>query len=160
MGKSVLPSIFVSLSGASVAALENQAGDMVSSSPGYELRLDFLQDFSDMESRLHQMFLRMHNPLTIATCRRVEAGGHFQGSVEEQVAILQSAVRAGSQWVDLEIESVDDVGPGVLKQFAPAKVICSYHNYRKTPPLGAIYRRMARLPVQVVKICWLERVVW
>ena len=157
MGKSVLPSIFVTLSGASVATLENQAGDMVSSSAGYELRLDFLQDFSDLESRLHQMFLRMHNPLTIATCRRAEAGGRFQGSVEEQVAVLQSAVRAGSQWVDLEIESVDDDGPGILKQFAPAKVICSYHNYRKTPPLGAIYRRMARLPVQVVKIASFAR---
>jgi 3-dehydroquinate dehydratase/shikimate dehydrogenase len=157
LGKSVLPSIFVTLSGASVAALENQAGDLVGSSAGYELRLDFLQDFSDLESRLHQMFLRMHNPLTIATCRRVEAGGHFRGGVEEQVAILQSAVRAGSQWVDLEIESVDAVGLGVLKQFAPAKVICSYHNYRKTPSLGAIYRRMARLPVQVVKIAGFAR---
>lgn len=157
MGKPALPSIFVSLSGPSVAALEDQAGDVIGSSAGYELRLDFLHDFSELESRLHQMFLRMHAPLTIATCRRAQAGGHFQGSVAEQVAILQSAVRAGSQWVDLEIESVDHAGRDVLKQFAPAKVICSYHNYRKTPPLGAIYRRMARLPVQVVKIASFAR---
>jgi 3-dehydroquinate dehydratase/shikimate dehydrogenase len=125
----------------------------VSGSPvGYELRLDYLQDFSDLESRLHQMFIHLHFPQTIATCRRVEAGGKFQGDVEKQAGILQAAVRAGCQWVDMEIESVDRAGVSILKQFEPAKVIASYHNYRKTPALGSIYTRMSRLPVKVVKI--------
>ncbi len=152
MAKAGTPTIFVTLAGPTVAALENQASRVNGSPVGYELRLDYLQDFNELESRLHQMFLRMHSPQCIATCRRAEAGGQFRGDVNEQVTILQAAVRAGCQWVDLEIESVQAAGRGILKQFAPAKVISSYHNYRKTPPLGTIYRRMVRLPVQVVKI--------
>ena len=31
-------------------------------------------------------------------------------------------------------------------------MIASYHNYRKTPSLGAIYRQLARLPVDMVKV--------
>ena len=152
MSKPGTPSIFVSIAGPSLSALEDQASRVSGSPVGYELRLDYLQDFTDLESRLHEMLLRIHYSQTIATCRRTEAGGQFQGDVEQQVAVLQAAVRAGCQWVDVEIESVDAAGPEILKRFAPARVISSYHNYRKTPPLGAIYRRMARLPVQVVKI--------
>lgn len=119
---------------------------------GFELRLDYLQDLTDFEPRLHQMLLGFHFPQTIATCRRAEAGGQFQGGVDQQVALLQAAVRAGCQWVDLEIESVDRTRSSLLRQFQSAKVIVSYHNYRKTPPLGPVFRHMARLPVQVVKI--------
>jgi 3-dehydroquinate dehydratase/shikimate dehydrogenase len=152
LSKPGTPTIFVSIAGPSIAALENQAIRVIGSPVGYELRLDYLQDLNDLEPRLHEMLLGMHAPQIIATCRRAEAGGQFQGDVEQQVTVLQAAVRAGCQWVDVEIESVDEAGPDIFKRFAPAKVICSYHNYRKTPPLGAIYRRMARLPVQVVKI--------
>jgi 3-dehydroquinate dehydratase/shikimate dehydrogenase len=31
-------------------------------------------------------------------------------------------------------------------------VIASYHNYRRTPALGAVYRQLARLPVDMVKV--------
>ena len=118
----------------------------------YELRLDYLQDTNDLEGRLHQMLTRLHLSQTIATCRRAEAGGFFQGTVEQQVELLAAAVRAGCQRVDLEFESVLSAGPAVLRQFAPAKVIVSYHNFRETRSLKGIYRRLARLPVAAIKI--------
>jgi 3-dehydroquinate dehydratase/shikimate dehydrogenase len=152
LSKAGTPSIFVSIAAPNISAMENQASRVSGSPVGYELRLDFLHDTTDLESRLHEMLLRLHSSQIIATCRRTEAGGQFQGSIAQQVAVLQAAVRAGCHWVDLELESVDAAGPEILKAFAPAKVIISYHNYRKTPPLGPIYRRMARLPVQAVKI--------
>ena len=152
MAKAATPSIFVSLAAANLAAMEAQAGRVSGSPVGYELRLDYLREFSNLESHLHQFLLGLHHPQTIATCRRTEAGGQFEGGVNQQVALLQAAVRAGCQWVDLEVESVDRAGATVLRQFQPAKVIVSYHNYHKTPPLGPIYRRLARLPVQAVKI--------
>jgi 3-dehydroquinate dehydratase/shikimate dehydrogenase len=114
--------------------------------------MDFLQDVSDLEARLRQMLQRLHSPQVIATCRRAAAGGVFRGTVEQQTEILAAAVRAGCQWVDLEIESVSHAGSIVLHQFRPAKVIVSYHNYRETAALGTVYRRLARLPVEVVKI--------
>jgi 3-dehydroquinate dehydratase/shikimate dehydrogenase len=119
---------------------------------GYELRLDYLQDFSQFESQLHQILTRLHFPQTIATCRMATAGGMLQGTLADQVAILSAAVRAGCQWVDVEIESVQKGGVALLKELRPAKIIVSYHDFQKTPPLAPAYRRLVRLPVQVVKI--------
>lgn len=136
MAKAVTPTIFVSLAAANLDALEAQADRMSGSPVGYELRLDYLREFDHFENHLHQMLLGLHFPQTIATCRRTEAGGQFEGGVDQQVALLQAAVRAGCQWVDLEVESVNRAGTSVLRQFKPAKVIVSYHNYHKTPLLG------------------------
>jgi 3-dehydroquinate dehydratase/shikimate dehydrogenase len=157
LSKPAAASIFVTLAAPNLNAMEAQATRVISSPIGLELRLDYLRAYDDLESLLHQMLLRLHFPQSIATCRRVEAGGHFSGGVDEQVAVLQAAVRAGCQWVDVEIESVDRAGKSLVRQFQPAKVIVSYHNYRRTPTLGAIHRRLARLPVQVVKIASLAR---
>ena len=152
MAKPTTPRIFVTLAGPSLAALEAQASRLGGAPVGYELRLDHLQDFSQFEDSLHQVLSRLHVPPTIATCRREEAGGAFQGTVEEQAAVLAAAVRAGCAWVDIEWESIKAAGPSLLRRFQPARVIASYHNYRKTPSLGAVYRRLARLPADWVKV--------
>jgi 3-dehydroquinate dehydratase / shikimate dehydrogenase len=153
LAKSLSPRIFVSLAPPSLDVAEAHIEAMGTSAPlGFELRLDYLLDHAQLESELHRMLSRLRYPQTIATCRRVEAGGNFQGSVEEQLEILAAAARAGCQWVDLEIESVKSFRKPPFKELAPAKVIVSYHNYRNTPDLAAIYRRLARLPVEAVKI--------
>lgn len=152
MAKPSAPRIFATLAGRSISALEAQAARTSGAPAAYELRLDYLQDLTQFESQLHQMLLRLHFPQTIATCRRVQAGGSFKGTVEEQVSVLSAAVQAGCQWVDIEIESFKNRGSSFFHQFRPAKVIVSYHNYHRTPALGAIYRRLARLPVQVAKV--------
>ncbi len=152
MSKTTTPRIFVTLAASTLAAMEAEAVRSSGTPVGYELRLDYLQDVAQLEHDLHQMLLRLHFPQSIATCRRAEAGGMFKGNVGEQIEILTAAARAGCQCVDLDIESVRHAGPAVLRQFRPARVIVSYHNYRRTPSLGVIYRRMARLPVQVVKV--------
>lgn len=157
MSKAGPPRIFVTLAAPSLSAMEVQAGRVTGSPFGCELRLDHLQETLYLEPRLRQMLLGLHFPQTIATCRRAEAGGMFRGTVDAQAAVLVAAVRAGCQWVDVEIESVHRAGAAWLRQFRPAKVIVSYHNYRQTPALGPVYRRLARLPVQVIKIATLGR---
>src|SRR6266571_5306483 len=132
--------------------METQAGRVSGPAIGYELRLDYVQDYVDLEARLHQMLLRLHFPQTIATCRRTAAGGLFRGAVQQQAEVLSAAIRAGCQSVDVEIESVARAGSSWLRQFQPAKVVVSYHNYQRTVALGKMYSRLARLPVQVVKI--------
>ena len=74
MAKPKTPRIFITLAGPSLAALEAQASRSLGAPLGYELRLDYLQDFTQFEASLHQMLLRLHVPLTIATCRREEIG--------------------------------------------------------------------------------------
>lgn len=157
MAKAALPRIFVTLAAPSLSAMEALAVRVSGSPVGYELRLDHLKDTTDLEAQLHQMFIRLHSPQTIATCRRVEAGGLFAGSVEQQAALLCAAVRAGCPWVDMEIESLGHHGAAILHQFRPAKVLVSFHDYRKTPAPGVIYRRLARLPAQAIKIAGTAR---
>lgn len=152
MGKGPVPRIIVSLAAPTLNAMEAQAGRLGGSPIGYELRLDYLRERDDFEARLHQMLTRLHFPPVIATCRRHQAGGYFLGGIGDQVAVLQAAARAGCQWVDIEIESVEHNGTSLLRDFRPAKVIVSYHNFRKVPSLGAVYRRLARFSVPVVKI--------
>jgi 3-dehydroquinate dehydratase / shikimate dehydrogenase len=152
VAKNVQPRIIVTIAAPTLAAMENQATAVGSSQVGYEWRLDYLNDYANLQQKLHQVFFRLRFPPSVATCRRTEAGGQFSGTVEEQVEILESAVRAGCHWVDLEIESVDRGGKLLLRRFKPAHVLVSYHSYRTMPRLGEVYRRLSRLPVNAVKI--------
>jgi len=147
-----VPHIFVTLAAPTLGAAEALAAHVAGAPVGLELRLDHLKQTEQLEAELHQMLMRLHFPATIATCRRVEAGGLFAGSVEQQQVVLMAAVRAGCQWVDLEMESLKRGNSAMLRHFRPAKLIVSCHDYRKMPALGAVYRRLARLPVQVVKV--------
>ncbi len=152
MAKQAQPRLFVTIAAPTLSAMEEQAAKVSTSQVGIEWRLDYLQNFAELETQLHQMLFRLRSPQSIATCRRVEAGGLFKGSIEEQAQLLEAAVRAGCHWVDLEMESVDRAGLALIRRFKSAKIIASYHDYRHMPPLGDVYRRMKRLPVHVVKI--------
>jgi len=147
-----VPHIFITLAARSLPAMEAQAAQYAGSPAGMELRLDHLKETLNFEDELRQMLARLHFPVSIATCRRVEAGGLFEGSIEEQKEILKAAVQAGCQWVDLERESLKQGGKALLGEFQSARLIVSCHDYRKMPEIGKTYQRMSRLPVQIIKI--------
>lgn len=157
MSKAAAPRIFATLAGPTLSAMEAQASAIAASQIGLEFRFDYLQEWDKFEAELHQVLARLRAPHTVATCRRVEAGGLFTGSVDEQIERLQSAVRAGCQRVDIEIESVEGAGRQALDRLRPARIIVSHHDYRKTPPLAPIYRRLARLPAAYLKIATFAR---
>jgi 3-dehydroquinate dehydratase/shikimate dehydrogenase len=151
------PRIFATLAAPTLAGMEAQAADVAGSQIGVEFRFDYLQEWGDFEADLHQMLTRLRAPHAIATCRRVKAGGLFPGSVDEQIERLHSAVRAGCERVDLEVESVERAGPQTLDRLRPAKIIVSHHDYAETPPLAPIYRKLARLPADYWKIATFAR---
>jgi 3-dehydroquinate dehydratase/shikimate dehydrogenase len=157
LAKPAQPRIFATLAAPNLSAMESMAVRVGGSQVGFEFRLDYLQDFAEVELRLRQIFMRLRSPHAIATCRRVEAGGQFAGSVEEQAQVLEAAVRAGCAWVDLENESVEQAGPELLRRFDSAKLVVSVHDFQKLPPLGETYRRLAKLPVYAVKIAGMAR---
>jgi 3-dehydroquinate dehydratase/shikimate dehydrogenase len=71
-----------------------------------ELRLDWLADDGEIGRFLRWLALRQkHTATLIATCRRVEAGGRYRGSIAKQLFHLAEAIRAGCQWYDLEVET-------------------------------------------------------
>ena len=78
--------------------------------------------------------------------------GWFNGSIEEQMRILEAAIAAGAKAVDLEIESAEDCRPRLEALRSHAYVLLSYHNYGGTPPIEAVLRRMQRVPADGYKV--------
>ncbi len=125
------------------------------SSAWIELRLDYLAGPREIDRIIHALskktFRRNH---LIVTLRRREIGGGFPGSVEAQIRRLLQAAGL-QQWVDLEIESIDDRGIGIVEELRErgARIIVSYHNFQKTPAnLPAIVRRLKAARPDILKI--------
>ena len=117
-----------------------------------EFRIDYLPSPEQGVAAIRK-FLSRHSDCTIlATCRRHQNSGKFNGSVEEQVRVLEGAVEAGAKAFDIEIESAENCVDRLESLRAQAYMLVSYHNYSGTPPLDPILRRMARVPADGYKI--------
>jgi len=82
-----------------------------------ELRLDWLADDAEIARFLGWLAAqqpRLAKATLIATCRRVEGGGKYRGSVAKQLFQLSEAIRAGCRWYDLEIETASLCPPELL----------------------------------------------
>jgi 3-dehydroquinate dehydratase/shikimate dehydrogenase len=119
-----------------------------------ELRLDYLRTPKERQAFLAWVKGKRPRALLIATCRREEGGGLFQGSREEQIDILSQAARSGADWCDLEIETARHMARGELKRrLSPARVMVSHHDFRKTPKnLEEIARRLRQAGGEAIKI--------
>jgi 3-dehydroquinate dehydratase/shikimate dehydrogenase len=119
-----------------------------------ELRLDYLRNAQEREAFLTWLRRKHHRAVIIATCRRKEGGGLFQGSREEQIEILAQAARSGCNWCDVEIETAARMARGELvRALFPSRVMVSHHDFRGTPRnLAGIVRRLDRAGGQAIKI--------
>jgi 3-dehydroquinate dehydratase / shikimate dehydrogenase len=90
--------------------------------------------------------------MILATCRRHQNHGKFNGSVEEQFQILNLAVDQGAQSVDVEIETAEIALPKTAELRERTHVIVSYHNYENTPQTETIMRRMTKVPADAYKV--------
>ena len=117
-----------------------------------EFRLDHL-DAPEQGVRAIETLLGESPECTvIATCRRRQNQGRFNGSVEEQIRILNAAVQAGARAVDVEIETAES--PGVRLEFfrGRAALMLSYHNFEGTPAMETVLHRMTRVPADAYKL--------
>jgi len=118
----------------------------------FEFRLDYLPSPESGIAAIRK-FLAAHSDCSIlATCRRHQNHGKYNGSVEEQIRILNAAVDAGARAVDIEIESAENLAARLDTFRGKARLILSYHNYDGTPSLEGVLRRMARIPADAYKI--------
>ncbi|HYL37406.1 MAG TPA: shikimate dehydrogenase [Bryobacteraceae bacterium] len=117
-----------------------------------EFRLDYLAA-PEQGVTLIRKFVASHPDCAIlATCRRHQNHGRFNGSIEDQIRILHAAIEAGARAVDVEIESAENAGPRLESLRGAAHLILSYHNYDGTPSTEAVLRRMLRVPADAYKI--------
>ncbi|MGE3276212.1 MAG: type I 3-dehydroquinate dehydratase [Vicinamibacterales bacterium] len=133
----------VTVTGASMAELLDRR-DRVSGADLVELRLDGVAGL-DVARALAGRRLPV-----IATCRPVWEGGCFQGSEAERRAVLEQALAAGAEYVDVEFrasfwrELVAAGGP---------RVVISRHDFDGVPAdLRDLVREMARTGAGVVKV--------
>ena len=124
-----------------------------------EFRLDYLEKPAAALPKLKQ-FLAEHTAVTaIATCRRAENGGRYEGSVAAELDVLVKAGESsegapGFQIVDLELESAEALKKGELAKLRDTGVglIVSYHDFAKTGDLDAVYARIEPFTPDLVKI--------
>src|SRR6202049_463538 len=118
----------------------------------FEFRLDYLPKPEQGIVAIRKFLARHGDCAILATCRRHQNMGRFNGSIEEQFRSLEAAIAACAKAVDLEIESAEDCGPRLKALQSHAYLLLSYHNYGGTPPVDAVVRRMQRVPADGYKI--------
>ncbi len=82
----------------------------------------------------------INQPL-IATNRKIDEGGFFQGSESERTEILLTAAKH-ADIIDIELETDVDHMNKVIK--ASKSTIISYHDFKKTPPLDFLLDIVSR----------------
>ncbi len=118
----------------------------------FEFRLDYLPA-PEQGVAVVRKFLAAHPECAIlATCRRHQNHGKFNGSVEDQIRILDAALDAGARAVDVEIESAENAPARLEALRGKGQLVLSYHNYDGTPSPESIVRRMLRVPADGYKI--------
>jgi 3-dehydroquinate dehydratase / shikimate dehydrogenase len=148
-----LPRICIALGFSDAAALISKAAQEYDAGERFfEFRLDYLPHPENGIPAISE-FLETHPGCSIlATCRRHQNHGRFNGSIEEQIRILSEATVAGAQAVDVEIETAENVAAHLDELRSRALLIVSYHNYGGTPALDSLVRRMGRIAADGYKI--------
>ena len=128
-----------------------QADEALADSLFLELRFDSLKQHEEACCTL-QTFCATHPEATVlATCRRVEGGGAFVGSVAEQLALLVRFASCGARIVDVELETLEVTPPAELAAFHAAlqpfgaHVLVSAHDFRRTGDLELTLKRLRSL---------------
>ncbi len=147
------PRICVALGITDPKELLDHAGREAEASESFlEFRLDYLLRPEQGPDIIRATLACHPGCVILATCRRHQNHGKFNGSIEDQIHILESAIAAGAQAVDLEIESAEVASERLQTLRQTAKLIVSYHNFESTPHLEQVSKRMTRIPADAYKI--------
>jgi 3-dehydroquinate dehydratase/shikimate dehydrogenase len=117
-----------------------------------EFRLDFLDNPRKGAEAIGAFLEQFPDCAVLATCRRHQNHGKFNGSIEEQFAILDTAVSSGAHAIDIEIETAETAQDRLHLFRGRAQVIVSYHNFEATPPMDTVVNRMLKVQADAFKI--------
>src|SRR5580692_11216028 len=151
--KRPLPRICIALGLPDVPALLEHAQREAESGEAFlEFRLDFLDQPAQGAAAIRGFLERFPDCIVLATCRRHQNHGRFNGSIEEQLALLDLAIENGAQAIDIEIESAEVAAPRCAALRTRAQLIISWHHFETTPPLDPVLKRLQKIPADIYKI--------
>lgn len=148
-----LPRICIALGLPDVPRLIEQARREAEAGENFlEFRLDYLRDPALGAGAIAEFLQRYPNCTVLATCRRHQNHGKFNGSIEEQLRILGLAIDHGARAIDVEVETAELVPERCAALRTRAQLIVSWHHFETTPPLDPVLKRMRKVPADVYKI--------
>jgi 3-dehydroquinate dehydratase / shikimate dehydrogenase len=131
-----------------------QLRQAIRQTPTIELRLDWLADDRQIDRFLARLKAHRHGVTLIATLRRRQAGGRYQGTIAMQLLYLAEAIGAGCRWYDLEVETVQRCPPELIDALlGEGRQLRSAHFFRRMPQdLARIARELQRGDPDAIKI--------
>ena len=137
------PLLCVTVTASTMAELRRQR-DAVTDADLVELRLDGVSDPSVAGA------LSDRRRPVVLTCRPSWEGGAFRGSEDERRRLLDDALSAGAEWVDVEWKARFD---DLLAKTGGRRIVLSYHRFEGVPPdLAETAAAMRGSGAEVVKI--------
>jgi len=148
-----LPKICIALGLPDIPRLLEQARREVEAGENFlEFRLDYVPDPSAAAKAIRTFLDEYPSCTIIATCRRHQNHGRFNGSIEEQLRILDLAIQNGARAIDIEIETAEVAPDRCAALRTSAQLIVSWHHFETTPPLDPVLKRLRKIPADVYKI--------
>ncbi|MGD0095159.1 MAG: shikimate dehydrogenase [Terracidiphilus sp.] len=157
-----LGKLCVAIQAASPAQLIERAEaallDSQPDAPFIELRLDSLPKPASALPKIKDLLASHRDATVIATCRRKDSGGSFDGSLAAEMELLTKAAQAGCRIVDLEVESAEEASVRQLEQFrdklrsAGAALLISFHDFTRTKNLEQAAQRIDAFRPEFVKV--------
>jgi 3-dehydroquinate dehydratase/shikimate dehydrogenase len=139
--------ICIPIVGPSMRKAQEQIESALAITDILELRLDLI-----VSPNLSALLASSTLPV-IVTNRSKHDGGQFKGSDEVRVQSLRDALKAGSDYVDIEVSTPREYLQPFLEESESAKIILSYHDFSHTPEdFNPIYEAMCEMPGEIVKI--------
>src|SRR5665213_1023603 len=153
-----LPRICIALGLPDVHRLLEQARREAESGENFlEFRLDYLPDPAQGARAIAQFLAGYPGCTVLATCRRHQNRGKFNGSMEDQFRILDLAIQNGARAFDVEIETAEMMPERCAELRAHAYLIVSWHHFETTPPLDPVLKRMCKVAADVYKLVGTSR---
>jgi len=151
--KRVLPKICIALGLPTLERLlENARREAEAGETFLEFRLDYLPEPDKGAVAIAGFLKDFPECMILATCRRHQNHGRFNGAMLDQLRILENAVEHGACAVDVEIETAELVASKLSMFSGRAQVIISYHNYENTPQIEQVIKRMTKVPADIYKL--------
>ncbi len=148
-----LPQLCVSVQAGNMTDLLTLAERAARESNLIELRLDAIKPPTAVGAPLRSFLRSLPHVQVIATCRKQTYGGQYHGSAQGELHILLDAARAGCAVVDLELQSAERLSAHAVAELRQrANLIVSYHDYKSTPALEPLWKRLSAIPADIYKL--------